>query len=381
MLKELKRYTISPRREIKEFLTTVSLHELAQAAINIFEPIYLYTQHLTVVQIILFYLGVYVLYFLLIPFGGRVAKAFGFEHTMSLGIIFTIAYFLSLIAIPAAPEFLYLSIILYALQKTFWWPAYHANFARYSRSREAGREIGATYVISSLTAAVGPLIGGALITYTNFAVLYTVAIVLILISVFPMLSTPERFTPSQHSWLTQMRYIFARKRLRRLVMGLGFGEELIALTIWPLFLFLLVKSALDLGALVAIATTVTVLATTVAARWSDDRSRRTVYLWGGVLNVLSWIGRPLLIWPLAALGIDTVYRTGKSLLYVPMYSRVYQDAKNSHVMLEVVSFEASLILGKIVTMLVLLIVFPLAGFSGAFVLAAVASLFYFLFRN
>jgi MFS family permease len=380
MLKGIKKYTISPPREIKEFLTTISLHEMAQAAINIFEPIYLYTMGLSVVQILLFYLGVYGLYFLLIPIGGRVAKAFGFEHTMSIGIIFSIAFFLSLIAIPAAPEFVYLSAVLYALQKTFWWPAYHANFANYSRRKEAGREIGMTYVISSITAAIGPVIGGFLITYTNFAVLYTVAIVLMLVSAIPMLSTPERFTPSKLGWMEQMRYIFNRKRARELVSGLAFGEELIALTIWPLFLYSLVNSALDLGALVGGATALTVLATAVAARWSDEKNRKTVYILGGLLNVLSWIGRPLLMWPLAALGVDTIYRTGKSLLYVPMYSHVYEEAKATHVMLEVVAFEGILVLGKFATILVLLIVYPLAGFSGAFVVAAVCSLFYFLYR-
>lgn len=380
MLKGLKEYTISPRREIKEFLTTVALHELAQAAINIFEPVYLYSLGLNLTQIIGFYLAVYIIYFLAIPFGGRVAKGLGFEHAMSIGILFTIGYYLALIAIPAWTPFLYIAVPLYALQKTFWWPGYHANFARYSRRKETGREIGATQVIFSITAAAGPLLGGLLVDLTNFMVLYTVAIGLMLISVFPMLATPERFTPSKLGWLEQMRYIFSKKYRRSLIMGLGFGEELIAYTVWPLFIYFIVDSALNLGALVAAATALTVLATTIAARWSDLKQRRQVYLWGWVLVVLSWLGRPFLIWPLSILGVDTIYRTGKSLLFVPMYSCVYDDAKSNHIMLEVVAFEAVLVLGKIVTMVVLLLVLPWAGIAGAFVVAAVSSLFYALFR-
>jgi len=380
MLKELKRYSISPRREIKEFLTTLGLHELAQAAINIFEPVYLFSLGYSMFQIVLFYLGVYCLYFVVMPFGGKAAKRFGFEHTMSVGILFSIGYFLALIAVPASPVFLYLAIVLYALQKTFWWPGYHANFALYSRSKETGREIGATQVIFSITAAVGPLLGGLLVNYSSFTVLYVVAMGLMLASVIPILSTAEKFKPSTITWREQMRFLFCRAYLRKIIAGFGFGEEIIAYTVWPVFIYLLVGNALNLGALIAGATGLTVLATTIAARWSDSEARRDVFLWGGLLNTLSWIGRPFLIWPLALLGIDTVYRTGKSLQFVPMYANVYDDAKSRHIVLEVVAFEGVLVLGKIVTLALLLVVLPWFGFAGAFALAAVASLFYFLFK-
>ncbi|MFH0830776.1 MAG: MFS transporter [Parcubacteria group bacterium] len=380
MLKELGKYTIRPRREIKEFLTTVTLYEVGLNMMNIFEPVYLYTLGVSLTGIVLFYLAVYLPYFLLLPVGGRVAKSFGFEHTMTIGLLFSVSYYLALIAIPAAPIFLYIAPLLYALQKAFWWPGYHANFARYSRRRETGREIGVVQVITNVTAAAGPLIGGLIVAVSNFTVLYTVVIIVTLLSAIPMFTTPERFKPKDLRWLEQIRYIFSRTYRHNLVTALGFGEELVAMTLWPIFIYLVVNSAFNLGALVASATALTVLATTIAARWSDERRRAQVYRWGAVLNTLSWIGRPLLIMPLAILGIDTVYRTSKSLIYVPMYSRVYDDAKENHVMLEVVAFEGTLVLGKIVMLLILLVVVPWAGFVGAFVAAAVASLFYFAFR-
>jgi len=380
MLKGLQKYSISPRREIKEFLTTLTLHDLAQAAILLFEPIYLYEQGVSLTGIAWFFLAVYVVYFLLLPIGGRVAKSFGFEHTMALGILFAISYYLALVAVPASPIFLYIAPVLYALQKTFWWPAYHANFARYSRRKETGREIGATQVIANVTAAAGPLLGGLLVYYSNFTMLYVVAIGMMLVSAIPMLSTPEKFTPGTLGWVEQMRYIFNRRYLRRLITAIGFGEELVALVFWPLFIYVIVGNALNLGALIAAATGLTVVAATIAARWSDAKQRRSVLIAGAALNTLSWLGRPLLLMPLSILGIDTVYRTSKSVLYVPMYSRIYDDAKANHVMIEVVAFEGVLVLGKILMLVALLILLPLGGFTAAFVAGAIASLFYFLFK-
>lgn len=383
MLKALRSFTITPRREIKEFFTTVTVQQLAVGAIAIFEPVYLYQQGLTLQQIVLFHLGVYVPYFFLLPIGGKFAKRYGYEHTLFFATFFNIAYYLALAAIPLNGAFLFAAPILLSLQKTFWWPAYHADFARFSVKREAGREIGILQTLYTISSAVGPFIGGVILLYSNFTVLFIFVVALSLISAIPMFSTPERFVPSKLGWLEQMKFIFRRTYRRRLVGSLGFGEEFVAFTLWPLFIYLTLGNSFDLGVVVAIATTITVIVTLLIGRLTDKTARKQLVNGAALVQLISWVFRPF--WFVhnfyGMVTLDTVGRAAKNALLVPWYAEVYDDAKKNHVMLEVVAAEAALVLGKILCMGALLVLFNYTdSLPMSFVVASVFSIFYFFFR-
>src|SRR3990172_1982017 len=185
MLKALRSFAITPRREIKEFFTTVTVQQLAVGAILIFEPIYLYQQGVSPTGIVLFNVAVYLPYFFLLPVGGKFAKRFGYEHTLFFATFFNIAYYLALAAIPLSRWFLFVAPLLLCLQKTFWWPAYHADFARFSMSRQTGRENGLAQTLYTISSALGPFLGGVILLFTNFTVLFIVVVALSLISVIP----------------------------------------------------------------------------------------------------------------------------------------------------------------------------------------------------
>jgi MFS family permease len=372
---------LAPRREIKEFFITVTLQQFGTSAINIFEPIYLYELGISSMGIVLFFLGTYLPYIFILPFGGKFAKRFGYEHTMLVGTLFNVAYYLALAAIPLSPIFLFIAPPLFALQKTFWWPAYHANFARFSKQREVGREIGVSQIINSLTSAIGPLLGGLALAFSGFTTLYIGVSVLLILSVVPLFTTPEKFVPTKISWGEQMRFVFRKAYRRRLLGALGFGEEVIAMTLWPVFMFLVVGSALNLGIVVTIATGVTVVVTWIASRMSDRAQDEPVSLAASLVNLVSWIVRPFIMSFGGILAVDTAARASKNAFFVPAYSRVYADARANHVMIEVVAFEIALVLGKILALVAMLIVLQFTdSLPIVFTLGAGFSLLYFIFR-
>jgi MFS family permease len=372
---------LAPRREIKEFFMTVTLQQFGVSAINIFEPIYLYELGVSPMGIVLFFLGTYVPYFFILPFGGKFAKRFGYEHTLLVGTLFNIAYYLALAAIPLSPIFIFIAPPLLALQKTFWWPAYHANFARFSKQREVGREISMSQIIHSLTSALGPLLGGLALAFSGFTTLYIGVSVLLILSVIPLFTTPEKFVATNITWREQMRFAFSKAYRYRLLGAIGFGEEVIAMTLWPVFMFLVVGSALNLGIVVTIATGVTVIVTWLAGRLSDRAKDDSVSLAASLVNLVSWIVRPFVMSFGGILAIDTAARAGKNAFFVPAYSHVYSDARANHVMIEVVAFEIALVLGKVLALIAMLVVLQFTdSMPIVFSIGAVFSLFYFFFR-
>src|SRR3989338_3900147 len=72
-------------RKLKEFYLAMAILNFALAAAMLFEPVYLYTLGFPLWKIMFFYFGVYVLYFITMPLGGKVAKQKGFAHSMIYG--------------------------------------------------------------------------------------------------------------------------------------------------------------------------------------------------------------------------------------------------------------------------------------------------------
>src|SRR3989338_5094483 len=122
--------------QLRELYMTISILNLAMAAIMIFEPIYLLGLGYQLSGVIGFYLAVYIIYFLIMPLGAKMALRFGYNKSIIFSTLFLISYYLSLWGLESSPIFLLTAIPAFALQKTFYWPGYHSEFARYGEARE-----------------------------------------------------------------------------------------------------------------------------------------------------------------------------------------------------------------------------------------------------
>ncbi|MEK7072307.1 MAG: hypothetical protein AAB969_01940, partial [Patescibacteria group bacterium] len=133
-------------QQVRELYSSTLILNFAISAVTIFEPIFIYLLFIdkyglskTLQLVLFFYLGVYLLYFLILPFGAKFARRFGFEHSIAVSTIFTASFYLSLFASSYDISWIFVSIIAYALWKMFYWPAYHSDFAYFSADGEQGR--------------------------------------------------------------------------------------------------------------------------------------------------------------------------------------------------------------------------------------------------
>ncbi|MFO0702681.1 MAG: MFS transporter [Candidatus Andersenbacteria bacterium] len=381
--KGIRSYLISPTREIKEFLGTVALQQLGVGLVNIFEPIYLYGLGIPPIGIVWYYVAAYLPYLFIMPLGGRFAKRFGYEHALAVGTFFNVAYFCALAAIPHVHEALFVAPLLLGLQKTFWWPAYHADFARFSRGREVGREVGFVQTLYSLAGGVGPVIGGFVAQYLGFSALLVVAVIVLVLSVIPLFTTREEFIPTELTWREQWAFLLRPAYRRRLLGSLGFGAEFVNLVTWPLFIFVALGTTSRLGIVAGISTVVTIVVMELVSRYADRsvRASKRAFLWTNIVHAASWLARPFVRTFAPVAAADSVGYAARNLTYVPYYKAVYRDAKANHVMIEVVASEMALVIGKLLTMgAVLVVLYAGGGLPGTFFVGFAASLFFFLFK-
>ena len=116
-------FTYHLRREVKELYAATAIMDIASTAMLIFEPIYLYNQlGLSMVEVLLFFAGVYAWYTVLLPLGGTVASKFGYKHSIIASMPFQIFYWACLFFAGQFPLLLLLAPMMYGINKTLYWP-------------------------------------------------------------------------------------------------------------------------------------------------------------------------------------------------------------------------------------------------------------------
>ncbi|MEA3272352.1 MAG: hypothetical protein U9P90_01640 [Patescibacteria group bacterium] len=373
-------------RQMKELFSSVLILNFATSAVAIFEPIYLYTLGFSLRGILIFYLLIYILYFVLLPLGGKIARMQGYEHVMLFSAPFLILYYLALFAIPFHYLFVVVAILAISIRKILYWPGYHADFARFGEKKERGREISNLYLIAALVSVVGPATGGLIITFLGFKVLFVMVAVLILLSNIPLLITPEKFKPSSFLYKRAFKDLFRKEKRRKFCGYLGFGGQMINIAIWPVFVYTVVVNYDKIGFLVSGSILVSIVVAIFIGRAIDHRRHHMGLIRAGaILTSILWVVRVFVTKFFGVFLIDVGHRISRIIIALPMAAITYNDAKKSSVMRSVIFREMALSVGKSTAAITGIIILSLVSIENSwtylFILAAAMNLFYLVFKK
>ena len=243
--------------------------------------------------------------------------------------------------------------------------------------------------MTSLVYIIGPVLAGFIISQWGFGALFMVSSVIFLASNIPTLITKEKWKPRHTDYKKAYTNLFAKKNRKSFLAYLGFGEELIVLVVWPVFISLVISDILDIGLVVTVATLITTLLTLYIGKLSDKRNKRKILRLGSAFYAIAWFVRIFIFTKIGIFFVDTMSRLGKNTIGVPLMAITYENAKSlqkeeRHSVMDVILFfEMSLVVGKI-TALVLIFVLTafvadeMTAFQLTFVLAGGMSLLYLL---
>lgn len=371
-------FTSKVRVEIEHLYASVGIGNLAQAIITIFEPIFLYhVVGLSVPEVLLFMAAVYALYALIIPLGGMIAAKFGYAHAIFFSIPFQIILWFLMLSSEHGIYLLIPTAICYAIQKTLYWPALHASIARFAKKRQRGREFSFMYAIMNFMQIIGPMIGGFLSAILGIESIFIVAGIIYFCSAVPLLWSRENFVPKPY--LYSETWKLYKKFPSKFLGYFAFGEELLVLTIWPIFIFLILERYEDIGAVVTVATLIATAIALYIGFYTDRHSKEALLRVGTGIYILTWLARLPVISPLAVFVTDALSRTTKTLVFIPVSTLTYERADKTHVLPYVIGFEQALAVGKMLAAVIGMVVFAATGsFMALFIVGAIFSLFYFL---
>lgn len=371
-------FTYHLEREVKDLYVAAGIADVALAAMLIFEPIYMYQAlGLSVPEILIFFAAVYAWYIVCIPLGGIVTARLGYRRAMVFSIPFQLGYWAALWFAGDYPMLLWVAPLLYALEKSFYWPAFHAIMARFANRGQVGREFSVLTAIIQGAHIIGPLLGGIIAQLSGGQNLLLVAGIVYALSLIPLLMHKEQFQERAFS----MKHVFSlyRTKFKHSMGYWGFGEELLALTVWPIFVYLAFEGYQDTGIMITIASVISGVISLYIGKLTDGHAKLSLLKLGTVITSLGWFVRPLLPGTKGILASDTSARVGKNVYFIPLSTLTYERAESRDILPYIVFFEQSLSAGKLVTALLAAALFALTGsFWVLFILAGLITLLYLL---
>ncbi len=372
-------FNVHLKKQMAQLYASSAIADIAMAIVMLFEPIYLYNVlHFTVPQVLLFMGAVYAIYILLLPLGGKIVSRFGYEHSILYSIPFQIAYWILLFGSEKYFDLLYLAPLAFALQKTLFWPAFHACVAKFSNHNQGGREFSMLHQIINLSFVLGPYVGGLISEQFGVRITFVVASIIYFASFIPLFGNRQMAVPKRYDFRDTLNLY--RKFPKKFLGYLGFGEELLVLTVWPIFIFLVVKNYEDTGILATLAAFVAMVIGLYIGKLTDTAKSKVALLrLGTIIYFFTWVGRVVANTFFSVFAIDSLSRVGKEMVFIPLSTVTYQRAESSQIMPYVIFFEQSLAIGKLLAVLLGFVVFTMTGsFLAVFILAGLFSLLYML---
>ena len=362
-LKHPHYFTSKVNREVAEVYGYTAIHSLALSLVFIFEPIFLFQRGFSLPKIMFFYLQVYLWYVLLIGFGAKFAGRFGYKHAIFTSNVVYVVYWIALFSIHNTPSLFYVAPILFAMQKSFFWTAYDADLAINSSRFQRSREVGVLFSMVEIIFILGPILGGLMVELYGFQVLFFTSGFLMLFASYPLFRSPEIYT-HKHNFTFKRLFEIMRKEKRSFFGYWGYAEDLMVMSLWPIFMYLVLADISGVGLFSTIATLIGTVIMLYIGKIADLRDKLGLIQRAAVVYSATWILRFLAIDPGTVLAFDVLGRTSKDALNVPMVSLTYERAggKNAdYAIAYSVFYELSLSVGKIVTALAAILILSLTG--------------------
>jgi MFS family permease len=360
-----------------ELYASTAIADLALAVVLLFEPIFLFAVlKFSIQEVLWFFAAVYGAYTLLLIVSPKVVARIGYKRAILLSMPFQIAYWVLLFGSQEYRILVYFAPLAFALEKSLFWPGFHSLISTFARKDQRGREFSALYAIVHVVQIVGPLVGGILSEQLGVRMTFVLASFIYCLSAIPLFWKKELFVAQQYRFRDTVSLY---KQYPKKFLGyVGFGEELLVLTIWPIFIYLAVADYQEAGAVVTIATLVSSAIALYIGKISDIYSKQLLIKVGAIFSFLVWIFRFTAKSFWGAFGIDTLSRTSKDVVFVPLSALTYERAADTKVLPYVIFFEQSLAIGKFLAAILGVLVFTISGgsFIALFFLAALFSLLY-----
>jgi len=360
------------RKELKEVYASQMIERFASGLVVVFIPVYLLIIGHGVMDALITLMFAELITILTSVPAARIASRLGLKHTILYRIPGPMFLVLWLYAMPYMEiSFVNLAIvgIAWGLSRTFYWISINSEFVENCDKLHRGEEVGFFLALPIIISIGSPYIGGVVLEFAGFPVLFSLFIALMFISVIPLFLTEDY----RKFFGFEFRDVSFRL-VNRLNVGLFFqGFLLIAeFLLWPLYSYIALGDTISTGLVASLSAMGIAFFTLFAGREADRISRRKMLVVGSSGYFVVWILRYLVATPLEFFVVSFLGGFFFVLLSIPIFASFSEKARENNILNYVSQREIFLSLGRLAVLSV--IVFGLLDFHTALLLIGITSL-------
>ncbi len=218
----------------------------------------------------------------------------GHMQSMTISILIYALFLLSLTYVDQRPILLLASAVLSGLNTVFYWQSYNTLMSRFAARTEMGRSLGLLEFVKNLVSMLSPALGGLIISFLGYDYLFYTSLLIVLVSLIGIMKLEvgqekdEVNLKEYLSWVKEKRF----SRLMLSQAGRYFND--MSLSLWPLYVFLLLQDIKKVGYVYSVSLFLALLINLFAGNFLDKskKSRLPFFVSGGVLSSL-WVLRAM----------------------------------------------------------------------------------------
>jgi MFS family permease len=362
-------------KEVREFETGYLLKIIGKSLVGIFIPLYLLNLGYSLSMVMVFYGIASLVMVATVLLAAKFCAKFGSKKSIILSTFFYIAYYGGILFLPAQSPLIFVIPIIYGLSEAFYWIPFHSLFAIGLDRGRVGKQNGLFSALENLTAAFGPILGGALITFTGFNTPFLIALCFLIASLVPLFISKD----FNHRRAFSMKHNIRRFDLRYFITFFGGGVGARADSLWPIFIFFFISSYIFVGGLSTFSLIVATLSMLFAGWIYDRLGLRMLYPISafalGALNIL----RAFVRTAFQIVGLDVLSSVAGELKGGAHAAAWYENARESgdpvsYVVLREIFIHSGMAFFNFAFAIVFMF-FPRA-FSSAFIIGGLANLLF-----
>ncbi len=312
----------------------------------------------TLAQTLSFFIVYSVVFASFTPLAAKFSEKFGLKHSVLLSVPFYLSYIFLLYFLPVLKTPLFLIGSLLGIALAFFWMGIHPVFYYASDHKHRGEEVGKRTSISIMATLFGPLVGGFLIKYSGFKIVFLLtSILLFSAALFLFLSKEER-VPYRFSF----KSLFKVDHWKNSLFFISRGVRVIAAgVIWPLLIFFILNDYLTLGIVGSVLAGVSAVLIWIMGKYSDHIGKRKIIKWVIGFESISWFIRAFVTTTAHIFGATIFGAVTYGVVESPLGALEYDKASEGDISSYFISREVFICLGRILVLVFVLITNSLSG--------------------
>jgi len=370
------RYLRILKNELYELYIAHTLRWFAISLINIFIPIYLLGLGYALNEVLMFYIVEFAVVLPMAFISVLISTRVGLKHTMLFHLPILLSFFIGLYFLQTIKIPLPLLAFLLGTEAAMYWMPLHSLFAKNSHKIHRGEEVARISILPKLAAIFAPLIGGLIAVTLGFGILLILVMLILFLSIIPIFFTKE-VKPHVNFSLRKFRLFFREDPKFFFATMFQYAEGIIEIVIWPIFVFLTLKSIVSVGIVGTLISVGSIVFMFSIGKLTDKLDRKFLIRVGGITLAAAWFARifftePILIYLITFLGGFFAI-----LIDIPFTAIAYDKASRRSRDEFIVYREIAVTTGRLLVLILAL--FVLEKFIVSFSLAGLASLFFLFF--